>query len=305
MTRIPLPPYLSPEWHSQRKHDQNGKTRFGASDAPVLMGCSKYRNIVDLFISRTTETEPEPPNDAQMRGHRLEPALLAYAGELLGQPVATPDEWFTTGRFVATLDGLTADESVVVECKTTTAYSSDDDIPLPFYWQVQAQLACVPEAQYALVVVLDKWMQFGSWRVERNEQDIAELLWVAEEVGDSFDKGELPPDSVLREEQVRALYQNPEGIVELTSEQFDIVCQLAQTSARRKTIETEEQALRDQVATFLASTEVATFDGKTVVSYKTRKGGTRLDTKSLSAEHPDLVEKYQRVSPPTRVMRFH
>ena len=305
MTKIERPPYLSPEWHSQRKHDQNGKTRFGASDAPVLMGVSQYRNIVDLFISRTTETEPEPPNEAQMRGHRLEPALLAYASELLGQEVTTPEGWHTEGRFVATLDGLTSDETVVVECKTTTAYSSDDDIPLPFYWQVQAQLACVDTAEYALVVVLDKWMRFGSWRVERNEQDIAELLLTAEKVGDSFDNGELPTDSVLREDQVKSLYPNPEGVLELTSEQFDIVCRYAQIKGQAEQLENEEKYWREAVANLLAQYETATYDGKTVVSYKSRKGGTRLDTKSLSAEHPELVAKYQRVSQPTRVMRFH
>lgn len=304
MAQIPLPTYLSPEWHTQRKHDADGRVRFGASDAPVLMGVSQYKNIVDLFMSRQSTELPAPPNEAQMRGHRLEPALLGYASDVLQEPVTTPDVWFTTGRFVATLDGL-SESNVIVECKTTTTYSSDNPIPAPWYWQVQAQLACNENATHAFVAVLDKRMRFGYYDVRRNEDDIAILLDQAEYVGSHFDKGEIPDDVTYTEDQVKRLYPSPTGNVDLSYDQYAMITEWIQLKQQREEIEQKEQDLRNEVVSLLRGAETAKYNGITVVSYKARKGSLRLDTKLLEAEHPDLVGQYKKMSNTTRVLRIH
>lgn len=303
--KIARPTYLSPEWHTQRKRDETGKVRFGASDAPVLMNLSKYRNIVDLFISRQSDELPEPPNDVQMRGHLLEPALLQYASNLLEEQIETPDPWFTAGRFVATLDGLTKDELVIVEAKSTMQYSSDDKIPESFYWQVQAQLACVPTATYAMVVVLDKRMRFGYWQVFRNEADIARLLDWAEIVGTYFDNNELPPDVLMTEHQIKTFYPDPVGELEIGERGFELVQQYKHIKSIREDMDKQEQDLRNEIVNLLGNKEIGTVNGVKVISYKSRKGSLRLDAKLLEAENPELVANYRRIGATTRTLRTH
>lgn len=303
--KIPRPPYLSPEWHAQRKHDENGNVRFGASDAPVLMNVSRYRNVVDLFISRQSEEPPSPTTDVQMRGHRLEPALLEYASDLLEERVETPEGWFTAGRFVATLDGLTKDETVVVEAKTTMMYSSDDAIPPSFYWQVQAQLACVPTAKYALVVVLDNRMRFGSWQVHRNDEDIARLLDWAEIVGSHLDRNELPPDVLMTEHQVKTFYPEPLGELEIGEKGGELVERYREIKSIREDMDEQEKDLRTQIVNLLGNKEIGTVNGVKVISYKSRKGQFRVDTKLLEAENPELVALYRRTGSSTRTLRTH
>jgi putative phage-type endonuclease len=302
--KIPMPTYLSPDWHQQRKRDEQGRVRFGASDAPALMGVSEYKTIADLLVSKTMDTTPSPTTEAQMRGHRLEPALLSYAEEVLRTPVFNPECWYTEGRFVATLDGLTPD-NVIVEAKTTTAYSSDDSLPASYYWQVCAQFACVPEADTAVLAVLDKRMRFGHWVIDRYQPDIDKLLEWADYVGSCFDRGLLPKGELLQEKHVKVLYPNPEGVIELDDDGFGLVAEYCQVKAKRETLETKEKDLRNLITAIMGNNDTATYNGNKVVTYKSRNGGSKLDTKLLEAEHPELVAQYKRLVTTTRVLRTY
>lgn len=303
MTEIVKPTHGSLEWLQIRHRDEQGRVRFGASEAPTLMGVSKFNTIVDLAIEKWAEPSVKEQNDAMLRGHLLEPALLEYAATLLEQPVPTPDVMYPAGRFIATLDGLVGD--TIVEAKTTTFYSSDDVLPEDYYWQVLAQLACVPSATRVLVVVLDKRMRLGYWEVSRDavEDDIARLLDRADEVGDALDKGEMPEDAMPTEAQVKMLFPNPKGEIELTQVDVDIINGWNFAKAALKEAEAVEQAFKDQVARMLGEAEVGLFLGEKVVTYKARKGIERLDTKRLTQDHPELVAQYKVTGSSTRVLR--
>ena len=303
---IPKPEHGSIEWHRIRHRDEQGRVRFGASEAPALMGVSKFSNVIDLAIAKLNEPEVSEPNEAMMRGNRLEPALVDYASELLGEKVQTPDEMFPMDRFIATLDGLTVGGDTIVECKTTTFYSSDDALPEDYYWQVLAQLGCCPWAQRVIVVVLDKRMRFGWWEVTRNqdiENDIDRLFYRAQEVAEYIDRGEIPQGIPLTETQVKTLYPDPFGEIELSMAEYDAVRMWLAAKEATKLAEEQEQALKDNVAGILGNAESATYAGHKVVSFKARKGMLRLDTKSLEKDHPDLVAKYKVMGSSTRVLK--
>ena len=301
--KVDKPTHGSLEWLKIRHRDEQGRIRFGASEAPILMGVSKFKDIVDLAIEKWADPEVKEQNEAMMRGHLLEPALLEYASTLLGEPVTTPEEMFVNERFIATLDGLVGD--VIVEAKTTTFYSSDDVLPEDYYWQVIAQLACVPQATRALVVVLDKRMRFGYWEFYRSavEDDITLLLDRAAEVGELLDKGEMPFDAEPTETQVKLLFPDPVGQIELTHDQVQVIEMWSAAKQALKESESVEQNYKDQVARMLGEAEEAHFCGQKLVTFKARKGVSRLDTKRLEQDHPDLVAKYKVTGQGTRILR--
>jgi predicted phage-related endonuclease len=303
---IPKPEHGSLDWLRLRHRTQDGRIRFGASEAPILMGASKYETLTSLAIRKWSEPEVVAPNEAMNRGNLLEPALITYAEQVLQQDVFTPVEMFAEGRLIATLDGLSDDGLWIVEAKTTTAYSSDDELPADYFWQIIAQFACWPNAERALLVVLDKRLRLGSWIVNRanHAEQIERLLARAEEIGACLDQNELPPDASPTEDEVKRLYPNPQGHIELDKTTVAAIEMWQVWKDAREEAEAKEQQARDQIAKMLGSHEVGTVNGQSVVTFKYRKGSVRLDAKRLEADHPDLVAKYKQESQPTRVLRL-
>lgn len=304
--QIPKPPHGSLQWHQIRHRDAEGRIRFGASEAPILAGVSKYETLTTLAIRKWSEPEVNEPNAAMMRGNILEPALITYAEQILQQPVTTPDVMFAFDRLIATLDGITADGKTIVEAKTTTAYSSDDELPDDYFWQVMAQFACVPEATSALVVVLDKHMRLGSWTIYRSghEEAIDEILDRSYVVGAMLDKGELPDDAEPTESDIKRLYPAPDGAIELSSNELALLEEWQAWKQQREMAEEQEQQVRDKIARALGAHDTGTFGGVPVVTFKTRKGVSRLDTKSLERDYPEIVANYKTTGAPTRILRM-
>lgn len=303
MTTIPKPPHGSLDWLLIRHRTDDGRCRFGASEAPTLMGANPYASLIDLAIAKWSEPQESEPNAAMERGNVLEPALIAHAATLLGQPVTTPDVMYAEGRLVATLDGITDDGSVIVEAKTTTAYSSDDECPAAYYWQVQAQLACVPTALYGIVVVLDKRMRLGQWTVLRSEIDIAALMARADMIGGMIDRREVPAADQLTEAQVKAVWPKPTGSVELPAGAVAVIDEWQAARAARIDAEEREQVCRDRLAAMLQDAEVGTLDGHPVLSFKARKPLQRIDTKAMERDYPSLVAQYRVQGAAVRVLR--
>jgi len=301
---IPKPTHGSLEWHNVRRRDDAGRIVFGASEAPILMGESKFQNIVDLAITKWKPAEVSTPNESMQRGNYIEPSLITYGSDLLREVFTTPNVMFRNGRMIATLDGINESHDTILEAKTTTMYSSDDGLPLDYFWQGVAQLACVPTAQKVVFVVLDKRMRLGSWTLLRDEEAIAMLMLQAEEIGAMLDEQKLPDYVSLTEKQARKLYDDPSGEKELGVNALHLLEVWSATRDARMLAEKEEQNAKDALANLIGEAEYGTINGTRVVSFKTRKGSTRVDTKMMEIENPDLVAKYKTTGDSTRVLRL-
>lgn len=306
MKAIDKPTHGSLAWLQVRHRDETGRTRFGASEAPILMGASKFETLSSLAIRKWSEPEVTTPNASMMRGQILEPALITYAAELLQQDVFTPEQMFINGRLIATLDGLSDDGEWIVEAKTTVAYSSDDELPDEYFWQVVAQFACVPMANNALIVILDKRMRLGSWTLTRSSvQDAIDLLLArADEIGECLDKHELPKEAEPSEDEIKSLFPNPAGAIELTAEIVQAIEMWQAFKQAKEEAEENEQKYRDQIARFLADKDTGSLNGQSVVTFKARKASSRIDVTRLAADHPSLVDKYRTTGKPTRILRL-
>ena len=306
MKAIDKPTHGSLAWLQVRHRDENGHTRFGASEAPILMGASKFETLSSLAIRKWSEPEVLEPNAAMMRGQILEPALITYAADLLQQDVFTPEQMFINGRFIATLDGLSDDGDWIVEAKTTVAYSSDDELPDEYFWQVVAQFACVEMAKNALIVILDKRMRLGSWTLSRSSvQDAIDLLMAkADEVGACLDQHELPKDAKPTEAEIRSLFPNPNGTIELTPEMIQAIELWQAFKQAKEEAESGEQQYRDEIARYLSDKDTGCIDGQAVITFKSRKASSRIDITRLAADHPTLVEQYRTLGKPTRILRL-
>lgn len=147
----------SPEWHAHRA------THFNASDAPAMMGCSKYKTRPQLLHELHTGLTPEVDAAQQRRfddGHRFEKLARPLAVETVGEnlyPVVGVE-----GELSASFDGLTMDESIAFEHKTLNddlraAMTSMDGSCLPLPYRVQMEQQCAVSRCEKVLFMATKW----------------------------------------------------------------------------------------------------------------------------------------------------
>lgn len=133
----------SEEWARHRA------TALNASDAPAMMGASKYRSRADLIRERATGITPEVDVATQRlfdRGHAAEAAARQYVEARIGEdlyPVILSRE--VDGlRLSASLDGQTMDGSLIWEHKlfseSLVAQVLAGELEPHYYWQLEHQL---------------------------------------------------------------------------------------------------------------------------------------------------------------------
>lgn len=157
----------SSEWHAHRA------THFNASDAPAMMGCSKYKTRTQLLHELKTGIAPEVDAATQRRfdaGHRFEALERPYAAQTIGEdiyPVVGSE-----GELSASFDGLTMAEDIAWEHKTLNdelraAMTTMDGAALPLAYRVQMEQQCMVSGCEKVLFTATKWA--GDELVERRE----------------------------------------------------------------------------------------------------------------------------------------
>lgn len=129
----------SAEWHALRgKH-------FTASEAPAMMGASKYQTRTDLLMLKKTGIAPEVTQSQQYifdKGHATEamarPLVEGMIGEELYPVVGT------LGNLLASMDGATMLGETLFEHKlwneSVVAQVKAGELTPHYYWQLEQQL---------------------------------------------------------------------------------------------------------------------------------------------------------------------
>ncbi|VVP89488.1 hypothetical protein PS918_03091 [Pseudomonas fluorescens] len=129
----------SPEWHALRAQ------HFTASEAPAMMGASKYQTRTELLTLKKTGIAPDVTPSQQFifdKGHATEalarPLVEVMIGEELYPVVGT------SGNLLASMDGATMLGETLFEHKlwneSLVAQVRAEDLGPHYYWQLEQQL---------------------------------------------------------------------------------------------------------------------------------------------------------------------
>ena len=129
----------TPEWHALRSN------YFTASEAPAMMGASKYQTRNDLLALKKTGIVPEVTPQQQAifdRGHATEELARPLVEEMIGEelyPIVG-----TSGNLLASMDGATMLGDTLFEHKlwnaTLAAAVLAGELEPHYYWQLEQQL---------------------------------------------------------------------------------------------------------------------------------------------------------------------
>ncbi len=181
----------SDDWISMRR------SYIGASDAAAIMGVSPWRTPKELFLEKTGQGKPQETNSAMRRGIDLEEEARQAFEKITGH-IVFPKVVFSKEFpwLMASLDGMTMDENVIVEIKCAGKEDHEiawkGGIPEKYWPQVQQQM---------IVTGLKKCMYYGySPRymglnnivyVEYNEEYCQELIAKTKRFWDCMKSGIL------------------------------------------------------------------------------------------------------------------
>jgi len=304
---IPKPAHGSTEWLNIRWADPTtGMRRISASAAAAVHAEHRYTTPADLAseLLAPNPPTPKPTSPAMDRGNALEPALLAWAGEQLGETIVTPDELYVAGRLIATLDGIWGAPDApdgVVEAKTSRDRWTGT-LPSTWMWQGVQQAICA-DVDTIWWVILDGELDLHLFQQEVNTWEKQHHTQKCEEFLAAIDMGFAPPFVSFTYSHVTQQHPEPcEVSVDLPEQAASMIARLA--AAKHKLAEAREQedALKADVARMLGDAEVGKLDGRPVVSWRSQvRSG--FDTKRFIAEHPELAREYHTTTS-SRVLRL-
>lgn len=153
----------SPEWAALR-------TQYNtASEAPAMMGVSKYQTRDELLRQKATGIMPEVSRHQQAifdRGHAAEAAARLILEEMTGEDFYPVTAVSDDGKLLASVDGITMCDSTLFEHKlynsTLAAQVQAVELEPHYYWQLEQQMLVTGAKKVIFVCsdgTRDNWAQ--------------------------------------------------------------------------------------------------------------------------------------------------
>lgn len=260
---------------------------IGASDAPIILGLSKYKSPFQLFHEKLgLEPENAADREAAEWGLALEPALSERFARETGRIVETPAP-FTVYQhsdlpwMLATIDrwqqipreGKNTPDVAPLELKTSN-WSLDKDwkeeAPIAYQVQVQHQMA-VTGTDRASIAALIGGQKFVWLDIARDEDFITQLMALEMEFWQRLLANNAPPvdDSEQTGRTIRKLFSKPEEtVIALPTDAIEWDDRLQVVKKELGTLEAEEQGLKNKLTYALGNATVGQLPNGVIYTYR-------------------------------------
>lgn len=292
-------------WLAARRHG------IGGSDIAAILGLNRYTTPLQVWLDKVHGSD-DIDNDAMEWGRRLEDVVAQkFADE-------HPDLALTTsglvvdvdGPFLANPDRLTSDNGVL-ECKTAGeragAAWDDDGTPESYLCQLQWYLG-VTGRDHGWIACLIGGRRYVERAFERDDRLIDAMRtraakWWADHVEAMTPPPATPPDD--DRVMARAYPATERTELELDDDTLALIEQARSVKAVADGLADDHARLVTLIKERLGTaTDGLGPDGAPVVTWRPRKGSTRVDTARFKAEHPDLYAALASEAAPTRTFRL-
>lgn len=294
------------EWLTHRKKG------IGGSDIAKIVGLSPFGNALSVYASKVGQADPVEDNEAMYWGRVLEDVVaqeFSRRNDLKVRRVNAVLQHPEHDWMLANIDRLIVSPEGVLECKSPGYWGGkhwsgeDGEIKVPdeYLLQVQWYLG-VTGLPYGYAAALIGGQNYVDVRVERDDELIAQLIEMGEQFWRMVEAREIPAlDGEGRLFGVRPVFDPPRVI--LPDEMAPRVAQYQTLKDRIKPLEKEADALKDELHQILslADPEGEYFLCGGYQLNRKRVTTKRLDQKAITAEHPEITEKFMKESEQVRL----
>lgn len=279
---------------------------IGGSDASAVSGLNRYKSPVGVFLDKTGQIEPEEAGEAAYWGNVLEDVVAREFSLQSGLRVQRSNKLYQHPKYefmLGNVDRLIMDKGGrgigILECKTASAYKADEwnDERVPDEYAIQLQhYMAVLGVDYGYFAVLIGGQKFQYKLVERNNKIIDSLIQIEDEFWNKHVVPGIPPmidGSDASSDLLNQLYpfSSPATEIILDDKQAGLVKRLV--AAKEDAALAAEQVKRyeNELKAIMGENELAIYNGETLLSWKSNDT-SRIDSKRLKKEQPNLYEKY-------------
>lgn len=288
------------------------KKGIGGSDIAAIIGVSKFKTALDVYLSKTTD-QPEQKGEHLYWGHALENPIIDRfirdtGANVIRQPEMRrhPDyEWA-----IANADALITNSDTIeaiLEIKTSSAFKSrewgaddTDEVPIEYIAQVQWYME-IFNVDCAHIAVLIGGRDYRQYTIERDRELAADLLARGKEFWGNHVLKNIPPQA-QNAADVQKLFPQDDG----DNQQADTETLIAYNTLR--SLKEQEKALKEQINQHeellkikIGQHATMQHNGEKLFSWKTQSSN-RFDSKAFQAAHPDLYQQFIKTTQ-TRVFR--
>ena len=292
------------EWLRYRKQGITG------TDAGAITGMNPYVSAVQVYQDKISEEIEDFDNESMRQGRDLEEYVAQRFTEETGLKVRRANAIYQNEEhpvMLADFDRLIVGQKAGLECKTVSPYSSDKwkdgAIPLHYQMQVQHYLAVSGfDCWYIAALILGKELIIR--KIERDEELIRYLITVEERFWTEYVISRIMPEpdgSSKCSELIAKLYfkADVQKAVELYgfSDMLNRRAELAELISK---MEKEKDSIDQKIKLEMQDAAYARTDNFKISWLSSET--TRLDTKRLKEEQPEMYNKYCKTTSSRRFM---
>ena len=289
------------------------KKGIGGSDIAAILGVSKFKTALDVYLSKTTE-QPEQKGEHLYWGHALENPIIDRfiqdtGANVIRQPEMRrhPDyEWAIANADALITNGDTIE--AILEIKTSSAFKSrewgaddTDEVPIEYIAQVQWYM-WIYDVQEAYLAALIGGNQYRQYHITRDDELIAMLAEKAQAFWQNHVIPRIPPEPQDGAD-AQKLYPSDNGdTAEADSDTLTAYAELRELKAQEKELKAQIAAKEDLLKIKIGSYSAMQANGNTLFTWEAQQS-QRFDSSAFKNAHPDLYRQYTKTSE-TRVLRL-
>lgn len=296
--KIPLSGVSHTEWLRLRK------SGIGGSDAGAICGVNPYSSAMKIYKDKISDDTEELNSEAVRIGNDLENYVARRFMESIGLKVRKSNFMYRSVEhpfMIADVDRLIVGEDAGLECKTASAYQSeqwaDGKIPLHYIMQCYHYMAVLnKKTWYIAAVILGR--EFTYRKLVWDDELVSHLIKVEEDFWNNHvTKGVMPhPDgSKVCDEVIQQYFHTAKKESSIQLVGFDDKLKRREEILRCiAELQEEQKRIEQEVKLFMKDNESADSENYHV-SWK-NIDSTKLDTKRIRLEMPELYADYGKVS---------
>lgn len=277
---------------------------IGGSEITAVMGLDPYATPYALWERKTGRVGDFGENKFTRAGNYLEDAVGQMFADASGFEIYTkPDMHFahpdyphllgTPDRFVSTKTG-----DGILEIKTTQKRITREDIMegnmLRWYFQVLWYMG-ITGKKTGFIAWLCSGVDFDFVQIDFNESIFEDMVQAGNDFWTNNVIADVPPAPISKDDIMKAIGKVLPDAIEGPQEVLSYHQRIKENAAKIKELEDANAELKTAVQLLMSDKSVMTWQGVPLFTWKEAET-TRIDTKALKAEDPDLWRKYTKTS---------
>ena len=300
------------------------RTKYlGGSDIGAILGFSKYRTALDVWLEKTGRITNTVNNLPIRFGSFAESFVASEYATQTGYDLVHSEEGiphpqypfmvghiarfaFESGSHEHTdlSDLFNSDGSCaathLLECKTASPFNQSDwgelgtdEVPMSYLVQCLWYLA-ITNLERCDVAVLFGNSDFRIYEVYRDKELEDLIITKAAAFWNDYVLSDTPPPAQCETDYQNLFKKEVAGkAIEAKPVIYELTAKLQLLNSEIKSKELEISQIKQTIMGQMGEAELLTYQGQVLATWKSPKQSYRLDSKRLELEHPEMISQYQ------------